>query len=709
MNFTKTILEHTVVNLHTSVPLVLRNHFMFVGRLFNHKIFGLSLLTLFLLMIASQSGFAQLRPMMNRMNNIGGMRGGNRAGGSDSLSFEKRNFADDSVDVRYRYLDTAKYNPFDSSISDYFRRVALKPEFIQVGHNSNAARSLLFSPLRPPGWDAGFHALDPYAFTIADTRFMNTTKPYTELGYTVGSKAEQQISILHTQNATPEWNFVLQYRLLNAPGTFNSQNTNHNNLRFNTDYTSKTKRYHAYLILMSNALQSSENGGIEDPELLADPNPAYSDRFNIPTNLARTTYSSRNFFSVKLLTGNRYVEKSLLLRQQYDFGKKDSIVTDSTVVKLFYPRLRLEHTLQSSGYDYRFLDVQAGGAKSYYTDHYGMLSLPDTVDYRHTASVLKNDFSIIQYPDAKNLLQFFKAGVSLINHTISPDSVRDVFSNLLVHGEYRNFTRNKKWDMLLYGEFYTAGRNIGNYNTIARLQRSLGQKVGMLELGFQNISRSPSYLYTRKTAFPININSGLKNENVTSIYGSLYVTPIKARLSVDYFLTSNYTYLIGFNTVAQYSTVFNFLRAGISKEFRFGKRFKWYVDLALQTPAGNAPIHLPWLYARNRLAYEGKPFRNLLLATGLDMRYYSAYYADGYSPLLGQFFYQSSEKISIRPDLSYYFNFRIRSFTSYLRLENLNTATGQYGFGFKANNLAAPRYPNPGMVLRIGIFWNFVN
>ena len=658
-------------------------------------------------MIDSHTTVAQMRSMMNRMNSGGGSRGGQ--GGGDSLSFEKRNFADDSVDVRYRYLDTAKYSTIDSSISDYYRRVALKPEFIQIGHNSNAARSLLFSPLRAPGWDAGFHALDPYAFTIADTRFMNTTKPFTELGYTVGSKAEQQISILHTQNATPEWNFVLQYRLLNAPGTFNSQNTNHNNLRFNTDYTSKNKRYHAYIILMSNALQSSENGGIADPELLVNPNPAYSDRFNIPTNLARTTFSSRNFFSVKLLTGNRYVDKTVLLRHQYDFGKKDSIVNDSTVEKLFYPRLRLEHTLQSSGYEYKYLDVQASGAKNFYTDNYGILNVPNSVDYNYASSVLKNDFSIIQYPDAKNLLQFFKAGVSLMNYRMSPDSLRDVFSNLMIHGEYRNRTRNKKWDMLLYGEFYTAGRDIGNYSVQAKLQRSLGQKIGALELGFQNINRSPSYLLARRTAFPVERIADINNENVSSVYGSLYLTPIKTRLSVDYFLLSNYTYLNGYKTVAQYTPIFNFVRAGISKETNLGRRFKWYLDLFVQTPSGNAPINLPWLYTRNRLGYEGRPFRNLLMATGIDMRYYSAYYADGYSPLLGQFFYQNREKISIRPELAYYFHFRIRSFTTYLRIENLNTATMQYGFGFKSNNLAAPLYPNAGMVFRIGIFWNFVN
>ena len=672
-------------------------------------------LLLVMAMLSTFSAAAQTRGMMRGMQGMGSRMGGAGSGGgkaggggSDSLSFEKRKFSDDSVNVRFRYLDTARYNVFDSTINDFFRRVPLKADLINIGHNGNATRPILFSPMRMPGWDAGFHALDPFALKISDTRFMNTTKPFTELGYLVGSKAEQYISILHTQNVMPDWNFVLEYRLVNAPGTFNSQNTNHNNIRFNSDYTSKSKRYHAYLILLSNALQTAENGGITDESLLVNQNPAYDDRFNIPTNLASAAYSSRNFFNVKLITGNRYTDKHLLLRQQYDFGIKDSVVTDSSVVRFFYPKFRLEHTVQSSGYAYHFLDVQARNAENFYKTNYGFANVPDTVDLNSNWSVLKNDFSIIQFPDSKNPLQFLKAGITLQQFSSSPDSLRDAFGNLMLHGEYRNRTRNKKWDMLLYGEFYAAGRDAGNYSVQANLQTKLGP-LGLLELGFQNINRSPSYLYARKTAFPVVRSSSFNDENVTAINAGLFLNGLKARLTFSYFLQSNYTYFKDYKTVAQYAPLFNFIRAGISRKTALGKRWKWYLDLHVQTKAGAAPIHLPLLYTRNRLSYEAKPFRNLVIASGIDIRYFSAYFADGYSPLTGQFFYQDKRKLSPRPDITAFTHFRIRSFTAYLRLENLNTATLKYGFGFKENNLSAPNYPNPGMVFRLGIFWNFVN
>jgi hypothetical protein len=647
------------------------------------------------------------RAMQGMGSRLGGPGGG--GGGSDSLSFEKRKFSDDSVNVRFKYLDTARYSFFDSSISDFFKRIPMKPDYIQIGHNGNAIRPLLFSPLRLPGWDMGFHAFDPYALTLADTRFMNTTKPFTELGYLVGSKAEQQISILHTQNISPDWNFVLQYRLINAPGTFNSQNSNHNNFRFNTDFTSKNQRYHAYLILMSNALQSAENGGIQDESFLVNPNPAYEDRFNIPTNLAATAFSSRNFFNVKLITGNRYVDKHYLLRQQYDFGKKDSIVTDSSVVRYFLPKLRFENTTQLSKYSYQFLDVQASGSSDFYKDNYSFTNVPDTVNYQTGLDVLKTDFSLIQFPDSKNPLQFIKAGASFLLYDPTTLNGAGRFTNTIAHGEYRNRTKNKKWDMLLYGEFFILGRDLGNYRVRANLQRSLGEKFGALELGFENINRTPSDLFTSDLSFPVLRGTDYANENVTALTASLNFSKIKTRLSLEYFLISNYTYFKGFQESDQYAPLFNFIRVGVNKETNLGRRWKWYLDLFLQTVTGNAPIHLPLVYTRNRLAYEGKPFRNLVISTGLDIRYYSPYFADNYSPVLGQFFYQTERKIAIRPDVAAYTNFRIRSFTSYVRVENLNTITQRYGFGFKDNNLAAPLYPNPGMVFRLGIFWNFVN
>jgi len=45
----------------------------------------------------------------------------------------------------------------------------------------------------------------------------------------------------------------------------------------------------------------------------------------------------------------------------------------------------------------------------------------------------------------------------------------------------------------------------------------------------------------------------------------------------------------------------------------------------------------------------------------------------------------------------------------YFRAENLNTAEFEDGFGFTRNNMAATGYPYPGLLIRLGIYWGFVN
>ncbi len=53
------------------------------------------------------------------------------------------------------------------------------------------------------------------------------------------------------------------------------------------------------------------------------------------------------------------------------------------------------------------------------------------------------------------------------------------------------------------------------------------------------------------------------------------------------------------------------------------------------------------------------------------------------------------------PETAAYMNFRIKTFTAYIRVENLNSFNPSTG-GFTNNNIVSPHYAYPGMQLRIG-------
>jgi hypothetical protein len=181
------------------------------------------------------------------------------------------------------------------------------------------------------------------------------------------------------------------------------------------------------------------------------------------------------------------------------------------------------------------------------------------------------------------------------------------------------------------------------------------------------------------------------------------------KLNAEYFAVSNYIYYDSFFTSKQDASLFNVLHISAEKKFKLVGHWNWYTDIHVQQTTGDPPVNIPFFYTRNRIAFEGNFFANLFISTGLEVRYQTSYKSDGYSPFLGQFMYQNSYSVNNRPDISAFLNFRIKSFKSFLRLENLNTLDVQNGFKFDKRNFATEQYPYPGLWVRFGVWWNFVN
>jgi hypothetical protein len=699
---------------------------VFLPARFIHNLFTLVKKFTYILVPVSLLFSAQLHAQIRGIRNPSGvnrpiLNGNKTIGGNQTDSLAHRDKNEDSITIYFRYLDSTRQYRFDSSISDFTLRFPVPATNINLGNLGTASRSLLFSPPAKAGWDPGFLAFDIYKWTVEKARFFNTTRPYTELGYMLGSKTEQIIEVRHTRNITPGWNAAFEYRFISSPGFFQNQGSNIKNIQLTSWYQGKKKRYNNYFVLLGNKLLSSENGGIQN---LADLKNTlvYKDRFEIPTVLGGNGLFSGNFFETNTSTGNRYKEFSALVRQQYDIGRKDSLITDSTVIPLFYPRLRLEHTISYNTLKYHYFDLPVVSDKknnepdsAFYHDHFNILINPgDSVELNDKWQTLLNDFSVYQFPDPKNLQQFIRVGAALqnlrgefVNH-----SLKRSFYNVILHGEYRNKTRNRKWDFELFGNLYSAGLNAGDYTAHLNLKRFVGKRNdSYAELGFENINRSPSFLFDERSSFYLDVPKDFKKENNAHFFASLYTSRFGLKLTGDLYFITNYLYFRNFYQPEQFSSLFNVVRISAEKHFKLSKHWNWYAEVYVQQKTGAAPLHLPFIFTRNRIAFEGQFYRNLKLSTGLEIRYHTPYKADNYSPVLGQFFYQDSATIKNLPEVDGFVHFRIRSFTAFVRLENLNTAqvTKDGGFGWTNNSFSAPGYPYPGLQFRLGIWWSFVN
>ena len=624
--------------------------------------------------------------------------------GKDSLQHRDR-FAD-SITIFYRYYDSTRTRTIDSSINDFTTRFPIPYTYETLGNLGTAARSMLFNPNMKAGWDAGFHQYDTYKYTVENTKFYQTTRPFTEMSYLLGSSSEQLIDIVHTQNKKSNFNFSVEYRFINAPGIFRTQNASHNNFRFTTHYQSLDKRYESFLIFISNKHASSENGGLIDKNKIDSL--ALNNPYELDTRLGNPALFTPNPFNTTVNTGNIYKESNFLYRHQYDLGTKDSIVTDSSTIKLFYPRFRIQHTLQFGSNEYRFLDNNV--IDSNYLKYFNYKTTLDTLVFVDKWTKVSNEFSLISFPDKNNQSQYAKVGAVLQNrHLRTNDLLSYNFYDLSVIGEYRNRTRNKLWDVIANGQLYVNGTSAGDYQAYISLKRRLSKRAGNLQIGFQNVNRTPSFIYNSETAFPIQKHSFFAKENITHLFANYDNPQSGIKLSGDYYLVSNYAYSDSFFKVNQESKIFNVLHLYGEKVFHLSNHWNYYLELHLQQTTANAPINIPQIITRNRLAFEGNFFTNLNLSTGLEARYTTNYKSPDYSPFTGQFFYQDNNTLSNRPDVNFFFHFRIKSFKAFLRVENLNTVNTQQGFSFNHYNFKLPNYPNTGLWMRFGIWWNFIN
>jgi hypothetical protein len=322
---------------------------------------------------------------------------------------------------------------------------------------------------------------------------------------------------------------------------------------------------------------------------------------------------------------------------------------------------------------------------------------------------MSNDFTLLQFPDTKNPGQFISAGVTFQNIKGELKTGAKNFYNFIIHGEYRNKTRNKLWDVLAKGEFYVNGLNSGDYSAYATIARHFNNKLGDIRLFFKNVNRTPSFIFDNASIFNFrNANAGLtKKENIIS-FGAEASNPF-INLGFKNHIITNLAYFTGYYHTAQSSKVINVLQLSASKKIKLTKYWNLYTDITFQQTDGSAPVKVPLFFTRNRFAYEGVFYKNLNLSAGLEFRYFTPYEAYNYSPLVAQFVPQDTFKLKNLPDISAFLHFRIKSFTAYIRAENLNAVSFSNGFGFTNNNFTAPHYPTQGFIFRFGIQWAFVN
>ena len=131
----------------------------------------------------------------------------------DTIGFEHRDDAKDSINISYKFLDSVRKYTIDSSINDFDNYFSVPSSYLYLGNNGAAATSLIYTDKRKPGFDEGFHAYDIYKYTVEGTRYYRTTRPFSFINYQLASGKEQMLRAGHTQNPKPNLNWGFDYKI----------------------------------------------------------------------------------------------------------------------------------------------------------------------------------------------------------------------------------------------------------------------------------------------------------------------------------------------------------------------------------------------------------------------------------------------------------------------------------------------------------------
>ncbi len=650
---------------------------------------------------------------------------------------------DEDAKITWEKLNSAKIYTPDSSLHTFQRNPFTQPWYRDMGNLGSPVNNLMFTPEDRAGPSLGYHINDVYRMNVDSLNYYSTNRPYSIFSYQLGSKLEQTASIMHSQNIRPNWNFMVDYRKINSPGEFKIQRNNHDIAGFSTNYLSLDKHYVFKAAMVYNKIQHDENGGIvNDSELV--PGSSYTDRKTIDVAYQNDLYSANNTRSA---ITNVQRDFTMLIQHSYRWGSYDTTYnSDSTsFTHKLIPRFSITHKMELSTEMHAYKDLNPDSLRysSSFSNNFGNLGTGSYVAGEDSVYALQKWFWI----DNKVLLNGFigRAGhqsevsaglgnrydefLSAPVNNVIKDSLpklyystgldrSSVVSNYAVAEIKKEALTPGAWQYDANAKFFFSGNDAGNFILDASLGKQLKNNLGSFLVGFRQAINSAPYSYTNLENNYIKQFYNFSNESVTTLYATLDIPKFRFSAGVKNYLIGNYIYINDSEKPAQYTIPFTISQGWLRKVFKMGNVFLDN-ELVYQQMPQNAPVNVPALMGRHQLSYEIALFkRRLKIATGIELRYNTAYHAAGYDALLNKFFYQNSTYVENYPEESVFLNFRISRFRAYVMVDNIqqlftsNTIlyTGSPVLNYYGSGTSAiPVYTAPDLMLRFGFTWVMVN
>ena len=558
----------------------------------------------------------------------------------------------------------------DTASIDQLHRYNQGLDYLSIGNIGLSGYNLLFN-------------IDEYAtfspsLIIGNKQYLpkhfDVKKPYTELNYILGSKEEQVLRVLHTQNISQLANFSFGFEKIKSKGFYNNQASSNNHLYANTWFKTKNDRHKISLNIDHERIFNEHNGGVLYDTLFEQDILLNRNRELMAVNLS--------FASSTINRTNLQLEQQFQFSQSFDSlnnGFSHSIYTRASGFK--NARIFKDSSLNMSYYNQILIDS---------------LITNDIIKYEGIKGIAGYHFNKRKGKDNLKLSTFMKWQTlnykqHLIDSTVTSLSVGTNFQ-----------FKKKKFRLQLDGNYYLNGYRKKDIDFKGSINYDF-TKVWSCGIRGSYQSISPSLDIISYYENNISWENTFSTTDYLSVSGSL----ISEKHNVDLLVSYNDVFdPIYFNFIGEPQQI-----DGVSQVIQFSARKefdakKWSIipKMVYQYNGGYNVYRLPEYYADLTIAYKAKMYKNNLnVFIGADVVYYAPTQMMSFMPMVNQYNLDDIKMAGNYPFIDVFLNARIKTVRFFVKVTHVNS--GLFGFKYYGAN----NYPLKDRTIQFGLNWVFIN
>lgn len=572
------------------------------------------------------------------------------------------------------------YKPIDTSIvhiSGYDPLLRTENLYQSLGIIGQAHKNMVFDIDHPMGFTWTTLPYPLYFKKMSDLKIYNLETSYTNIDFTYGILNEYSFRATHAQRIR-QVNFSVDLDGASNKGYFIHQEINRLSLSAVARYETPKKIYGFVFAYILNHGKFAENGGLENGPEFTDRNPRDTTQtitydlssFAVMLSNAKTLINNHtvqllNYVNIKDKQGRYFGTFS----HTFDFNFISSQFTDFDLNDLYY-RNRYYVNTDTTNDSIQFYSLAN-------TLQWSNYSPVDTVSgqpyFFRIAGGVRQEYahlSIPRYSD-NSLTLFARTSIRLFK-------VWEIYGNI----SYSLFGYTQNDAMARAGFRFTINQKHHNY------------------LGFEaSFSRyAPDYLLSHYCGNNNLWDTLWRKQNVFK--AGAYWTIYGYTVGLNFYNLGGYVFLNNEYEPMQTEKATQVVQLRLSAPVRT-KHFALDADLALQHSTQKA-VTVPLFAGKVSALYRALIFKKRLrFQVGVDLCYNTQYYADGYNPILHQFYAQQIVRTGNYLYVNAHLAIRVKRTSFFVRGGNL--LAGLFSFRY----ITTPGYPMQGRNFEVGVNWKF--